>query len=148
MQLSKMKKIKVRVKRLNNDAKIPVYKSEEAAGFDVHSVEEKVINPGEVALIGTGIALEIEPGYCWQIWGRSGLGAKGINKFAGLGDSDYRGEFKVVLHNAGKEPFKIEKGDRIAQIVPVPIVQADFEEVEELGETGRGEKGFNSTGMK
>ena len=143
-----MQKIKVKVKLLHSDAKIPFYGSEGAAGFDLYSIEDKEINPGETIMVGTGIALEIEEGYCWQFWDRSGLAKKGIHHFGGLGDSDYRGEFKVVLHNAGKEVYKIEKGDRIIQIVPAPIVRAEFEQVEELGETIRGHGGFHSTGKK
>ena len=138
----------MKIKRLHPDAKIPIYGSDEAAGFDLHSVEDSVISPGETKVIGTGLAMEISKGFCFQLWGRSGLGAKGINKHAGLIDSDYRGEFRIVLHNTGKELFKVEKGDRIAQVVPVPIVRADFEEVNELGNTRRGEGGFNSTGVK
>lgn len=143
-----MRKIKVKIKRLHPEAKVPIYGSEEAAGFDLFAVEDKVLEPNEIAVIKTGICLEIAPGYCWQFWDRSGMATKGIRHFAGLGDSDYRGEFKVVLQNCNKEPYKIEKGDRIVQVVPVPIVRADFEEVSELSETARGEKGFHSTGKR
>lgn len=143
-----MERVKVKIKRLHPDAKIPEYKSEEAAGLDVYSVEEILMVPNETALVPTGIAIETSPGYCWQIWDRSGMGAKGIHRFAGLIDSDYRGEFKIVLHNASNKAYKIEKGDRIAQIVLLPIVHAEFEEVSELAETKRGDGGFHSTGIK
>ena len=141
-----MNKISVKVKLLQPDAKRLFYGSEAAAGFDLYSTEERIVMSGETQMIPTGVALEIEEGYCWQFWGRSGLAAKGIYPVGGLGDSDYRGEFKVVLHNGGKEPYKIEKGDRIIQIVPVPIVRAEFEQTTELSDTKRGTGGFHSTG--
>ena len=141
-----MEKIKVKVKLLHPEAKMPFYGSEFAAGFDLYSVEQAVILPGETKIIKSGVSMEIEPGYCWQFWDRSGLGAKGITKFGGLIDSDYRGEFKIILHNSTKEAYTIEKGDRIIQAVPVPIVKTEFELVEELTETKRGEGGFHSTG--
>lgn len=143
-----MRQVQVKVKLLRPEAKMPFYGSEEAAGFDLYAVEEKIMHPGETSLIHTGISLEIEKGYCWQFWDRSGMGAKGITCFGGLGDSDYRGEFKVILHNATKDPYKIEKGDRIIQVVPVPIVKAAFEQVEELSNSERGHGGFHSTGRK
>ena len=143
-----MQKVKVKIKKIHSDAKIPIYATEGSAAFDLYSVEERVIQPEETAKISTGVCLEIEQGYCWQFWGRSGLEAKGIQRRGGLGDSDYRGEFIVILHNTTKEPYKIEKGDRIVQIAIVPIVQADFDEVAELSETKRGAGGFHSTGKK
>ncbi len=143
-----MPKMKVKFKKLHPDAKTPIHATEHSAGFDLYAVEEKIIEPGKTEMIKTGIALEIENGYGIQFWDRSGLGAKGIHHFAGLLDSDYRGELKVVLHNATKNIYKIEKGDRIIQAVIVPISQAEFEEVSELSETKRGEGGFHSTGKK
>ena len=140
--------MKVKFKKLHPDAKMPIYASEDAAAFDLYSVEEKVIGPGVTEKIGTGIALEFENGYGLQFWDRSGLGAKGIHHFAGLGDSDYRGEYRVVLHNSTNAPYKIEKGDRIIQAVIVSVPRAEFEEVSELSETKRGEGGFHSTGKK
>jgi len=143
-----MQKVRVKVKLLHEDAKMPVYKTGEAAAMDIYSIEDKVIEPGKYEIIGTGLSMEIEPGYCWQFWTRSGHGAKGVQHFAGLLDSDYRGEFKVILFNSTPEPFKIEKGDRIIQVVPVPIARADLELVDELSESERGEGRFHSTGMK
>jgi len=143
-----MQKIKVKIKKLHEDAKIPIHATEGSAGFDFYSVEEKEINPGETVFVNTGLAIEIPEGFCLQMWGRSGLEVKGIQKLAGLGDSDYRGEYKIVLRNSSKEPYKIEKHDRIAQGVLLPVFQAEFEEVSELSETVRGEGGFHSTGKK
>jgi len=143
-----MKKVKVKIRLSHPDAKMPLYGSSESAGFDLYSVSDVEIGAGERVIVNTGVHLEIEGGYCWQYWDRSGLASKGVTFMGGLIDSDYRGEFKVILLNTGKEPYKIEKGDRIIQVVPVPIVQVEFEKVEELEESGRGEGGFGSTGRK
>jgi len=140
----------LKVKRLNNEAKIPAYQSEEAAGFDLHSIEDVVINPGERKLIGTGLAFEIEKGYEVQIRPRSGLAFKhGITVLNSPGtiDSDYRGEIKVLLINLGNEKFEIKKGDRIAQAVIAPVIQAEIIEVDSLSDTKRGAGGFGSTGV-
>jgi dUTP pyrophosphatase len=139
----------LKVKKLNSDAIIPAYQSEEAAGFDLHSIEDVILKPGERKLIGTGLAFEIEKGYEIQIRPRSGLAFKhGITVLntPGTIDSDYRGEIKVLLINLGEEDFEIKKGERIAQAVVAPVVQAKFEEVEKLSDTKRGSGGFGSTG--
>jgi dUTP pyrophosphatase len=141
--------MKLKIKKLNKNASIPAYQTKEAAGFDLHSIEDAVINPGERKLIGTGLAFEIEYGYEVQIRPRSGLAYKhGITVLntPGTIDSDYRGEIKVLLINYGSEAFEIKPGERIAQAVIAPVVQAGIEEVEELSDTGRGEGGFGSTG--
>jgi len=143
-----MNKSKVKVKLLHPDAKMPIYGSAGAAAFDLYSVEDALLEPGETKIINLGLALEIEPGYCLKFRDRSGLGAKGIHHFAGLIDSDYRGELKVVLHNASKTSYKIEKGDRVIQALIAPVIQADFEKVDELSQTARGDGGFHSTGKK
>jgi dUTP pyrophosphatase len=141
--------MKLKIKKLNKDAVIPKYQTPEAAGFDLHSIEDVVILPNERKLIGTGLAFEIEFGYEIQIRPRSGLAYKhGITVLNSPGtiDSDYRGEIKVLLINHSNEPFEIKKGDRIAQAVIAPIIQAEFEEVDELSSTLRGSGGFGSTG--
>jgi dUTP pyrophosphatase len=139
----------LKIKKLNPDAIIPAYQSEEAAGFDLHSIEDVILKPGERKLIKTGLAFEIEKGFEIQIRPRSGLAYKhGITVLNSPGtiDSDYRGEIKVLLINLGNESFEIKKGDRIAQAVVAPVVQAEFEEVEILSDTKRGSGGFGSTG--
>jgi dUTP pyrophosphatase len=139
----------LKVKKLNKKAIIPAYHSVEAAGFDLHSIEDVLLKPGERKLIGTGLAFEIEKGYEIQIRPRSGLAYKhGITVLNSPGtvDSDYRGEIKILLINLGEESFEIKKGDRIAQAVVAPVVQAKFEEVEILSNTKRGSGGFGSTG--
>ncbi|GAB6044518.1 dUTP diphosphatase [Caminibacter profundus] len=140
----------LKIKKLNEEAKIPAYQSEEAAGFDLHSIEDVVIKPGERKLIGTGLAFEIEKGYEVQIRPRSGLAFKhGITVLNSPGtiDSDYRGEIKVLLINLGNEKFEIKKSDRIAQAIISPIIQAEIIEVDSLSDTKRGAGGFGSTGV-
>ncbi len=141
--------MKLKTKKLNKDAIIPAYQSELAAGFDLHSIEDYVLRKGERKLIKTGLAFEIEAGYEVQIRPRSGLAYKhGITVLNSPGtiDADYRGEIMVLLINLGEEDFEIKKGERIAQAVIAPVVQAEFEEVEELSVTKRGKGGFGSTG--
>ena len=141
----------LRVKKLNKDAKIPAYQTKEAAGFDLHAIEDAILKVGERKLIGTGLAFEIEKGYEVQIRPRSGLAFKyGITVLNSPGtvDSDYRGEIKVLLINLGEKAFEIKKGDRIAQAIIAPVIQAKIKEVEELSSTDRGSGGFGSTGVK
>ena len=141
--------MKIKIKKLNKEAQIPAYQTKEAAGFDLHSIEDAIINPGERKLIGTGLAFEIEFGYEVQIRPRSGLAYKyGITVLntPGTIDSDYRGEIKILLINHGQESFEIKKGERIAQAVIAPVIQAQIVEVDELNDTERGAGGFGSTG--
>ncbi|ACM92504.1 deoxyuridine 5'-triphosphate nucleotidohydrolase [Nautilia profundicola AmH] len=141
--------MKLKIKKLNQEALIPAYQTKEAAGFDLHSIEDVIIKPGERKLIGTGLAFEIEFGYEVQIRPRSGLAFKhGITVLntPGTIDSDYRGEIKVLLINHSNEAFEIKKEERIAQAVIAPVVQAEIIEVEELSDTERGAGGFGSTG--
>lgn len=139
---------KIKIKKLCSEAKIPTGGSENSAGFDIYSVEEYELQPGETHTFKTGISLEIPEGKACFIWDRSGIGSKGIHRFAGLIDSDYRGEIKIVLFNSTKFPFKINKYDRIAQGVIQDYYKVNFVETYELSETERGEKGFGSTGIK
>ena len=141
--------MKLKIKKLSPDAIIPAYQTEFAAGFDLHSIEDYVLKRGERKLIKTGLAFEIEPGYEVQIRPRSGLAFKhGITVLntPGTIDADYRGEIMVLLINLGEEDFEIKKGDRIAQAVIAPVIQAEFEEVDKLSVTKRGKGGFGSTG--
>ena len=112
-----LKKVKVKVKKLHPEAKIPFMATDHAAGFDLYSVEEVTLMPGETRAIGTGLSIELPEGTVCFFWDRSGMGFKGIHRFAGVIDSDYRGEYRVILFNSTKEPFRIEKGDRIAQAI-------------------------------
>lgn len=128
---------------------LPRYASEDAVGLDVSAAEELTLQPGERHAIATGFAIEIPRGYEVQVRPRSGLAMKhGITclNTPGTIDSDYRGEVKVILINLGQEPFEIRRGERIAQLVPAPVLRADFVEAQELSETERGSGGFGSTG--
>ena len=130
---------------------LPAYMTHGAAGADVvAAVEgELVLAPGERAVVPTGFALEVPPGYEVQIRPRSGLAAKhGVTCLNSPGtiDSDYRGPVGVVLVNLGHEPFVVRRGERIAQLIVAPVVQADFREVEALAVSARGQGGFGSTG--
>jgi len=128
---------------------LPKYATEHAAGLDVCAAEELVLEPGQRHAVATGFAIEIPHGYEVQVRPRSGLALKhGITclNTPGTIDSDYRGEVKVILANLGGEAFAIGRGERIAQLVPAPVLQANFVEVEALAETARGAGGFGSTG--
>ncbi len=138
--------MKLRIKKLRVDAEIPKYHSKGAAAFDLHSAENYSLGPGETHIYKTGIAMEIPQGYAGFIWDRSGMGSKGIHRFAGVVDSDYRGEIGVVLFNSTNFEKEISKGDKIAQMVIQKHEQMEIQEVEELTPTERGEKGFGSTG--
>jgi len=128
---------------------LPARATEHAAGLDVVSAEDLTLAPGERHAVATGFAIAIPEGYEVQVRPRSGLALKhGITclNTPGTIDSDYRGEVKVILANLGSQPFVVRRGERIAQLVPAPVLHADFREVAELGETSRGAGGFGSTG--
>ncbi len=130
---------------------LPNYQTEHSAGMDLMAALESplILNPGERKLIPTGLAMELPPGYEAQIRPRSGLALKkglGMVNSPGTIDADYRGEVGIILINWGQESVTIESGDRIAQMVIAPVVQAKISEVRELGMTGRGGGGFGSTG--
>ena len=145
---------KVRIKKLDEKAMVPVYGSEFAAGADIFACTggEKVeIAPHETKFIHTGIALEIPVGYAGLIYARSGTACKrGLapaNK-VGVVDSDYRGEIMVALHNHSEQAQSIDDGERIAQMVITPYLTVEFIETDELDDTERGAGGFGSTGRK
>jgi|TARA_B100000780_G_scaffold264122_1_gene218530 dUTP pyrophosphatase len=144
---------KIQIKKLSPSASIPKYETLGSSGMDIaaHLENKIVINPGEKALVSTGFAIAIPRGYEVQIRPRSGLAVKKnitVLNTPGTIDADYRGEIKVILINHGKEQFVIENGERIAQMVVCPVIQANLEEVKELNETDRGAGGFGSTGTK
>ena len=141
----------IRVKILREGAKLPTYGTAEAAGADLYAcLDEKiVIRPGESVFVPTGMAMEIPKGYAGLIYARSGLACKrGLApaNTGGVIDSDFRGEFIVVLHNHGAAPQEIEHGERIAQLVITPVFTPGFAEVSELTDTTRSAGGFGSTG--
>lgn len=146
-------KIPLKVKKLINfTGELPKYESKYASGFDVRAqlTEALTLKPGERSLIPTGLSFEIPEGYEIQARPRSGLAIKkgvGLVNSPGTIDADYRGEVKIILINLGQENLVIENGERIAQLVLCPIIQAEFEETTELGSTDRGAGGFGSTGI-
>jgi dUTP pyrophosphatase len=137
-------------KKLNVDAKSPSYATSGSAGFDLSSTENLTLNAGGKAIVGTGLAFDIPEGYELQIRPRSGLAAKfGITVLNSPGtiDSDYVDEVKIILQNTGASEFIIKKGDRIAQAVFSPVVQAALKEAEEIDLTKDRGGGFGSTGV-
>lgn len=145
--------MKINIKKINDNAKVPTLGSEYAAGADLYACIENsiTIQPHETVMIGTGLAIETPIGFASLILARSGLAYKqGLapsNKI-GLVDSDYRGEVKVALHNHSNSPQTINPFDRIAQLMIVPHLVCEFEVVKELSDTKRGEGGFGSTGSR
>ena len=143
--------IKVLVKKLNPKAKLPKYKTEGSSGMDLMALIENpiTIKSQNSALIPTGLTIAIPEDMEVQIRPRSGLAAKSnisVLNTPGTIDSDYRGEIKIILFNHGKEEFTVNNNDRIAQMVLMPVLKAEFKEVEELPKTVRGSGGFGSTG--
>ena len=145
--------MKVKIKKLNENAVIPTYGTEYSAGADLYLLgdEQVSIAPHETKLLKTGISIEIPEGYCGLIFARSGLASKrGLapaNK-VGVIDADYRGEIMVALHNHSGIEAVVEGGERIAQLAIVPFLKAEFEVADELSDTLRGAGGFGSTGKK
>lgn len=143
----------VKVKKLKETAKLPVYGTEFSAGADLCACLDAPVTlaPGETKLISIGISMEIPVGYAGLVFARSGLASKRnlapANK-VGVIDCDYRGEFFVPLHNHGAVPQTVEPGERIAQMILTPYLTAQFIEADELSDTVRGEGGFGSTGTK
>lgn len=142
--------MKIPIKILNPDAAVPAHAYGDGdAGVDLSSVVDVTINAGMRALVLTGIAVAIPPGYGGFVQPRSGLAARHgitLTNSPGLIDSNYRGEIQVIVQNTGAEPFVINAGDRIAQLVIMPVEHAEFELVDELPESGRGSGGFGSSG--
>lgn len=141
--------IDVAVRRLRDDAVLPRQAYEGDAGLDLSSCEHVVLEPGERATVGTGLAVEIPEGYAGFVQPRSGLAARhgiGVVNSPGLIDSGYRGEIRVVLLNTdAQEPFAVEPGMRIAQLVIAPVAAVRLVEVAELSVSARGEQGFGSS---
>lgn len=140
----------VRVKRMHPEARLPEVKSDGAAGADLSAADQYVIDPGEVAVIRTGVAIEIPDGFEGQVRARSGLSAKKeLILLNGVGtiDSDYRGEILVPVKNIGGRCQAVQPGDRVAQLLVKPVERCRFEWAEALSETVRADGGFGSTGM-
>lgn len=143
--------IRIRLTRLPHGEGLPLpsYATEGAAGMDVVSAEDLDLMPGARHAVATGFRVAIPQGFEIQVRPRSGLALKhGITvpNTPGTIDSDYRGELKIIMINHGGQPFPIRRGERIAQLVPAAVTQAEWEEVRELCDTARGAGGFGSTG--
>ena len=145
--------MKINVKKLKESAIIPTSGSKYAAGYDLYACIDIPITlePQETVKIGTGLAIEIPEGYFGAIFARSGLATKqGLRpaNCVGVVDTDYRGEIIVALHNDTDKAQTINPSERVAQLVVVPFLPIEFNEVAELSDTERGENGFGSTGTK
>jgi dUTP pyrophosphatase len=149
-----MTSVEISVKRLphNTDLPLPEYETVQSAGMDLPAAIDSpmTLSPGEHAMVPTGLAIALPGGYEAQIRPRSGLAARNgvtVLNTPGTIDADYRGEVKVILINLGTEPFEIERGMRIAQMVIAPVTQGKLTEVDDLSDTARGAGGFGSTGV-
>ena len=143
--------IQIELQRLPNGEGLPLpsYATDGAAGLDIVAAEDVTLAPGQRHAVATGFAIAIPQGHEVQVRPRSGLALRhGITCLNSPGtiDHDYRGEVKVILANLGSEPFEVRRGERIAQLVPAPVLRAQFSEVADLGATSRGAGGFGSTG--
>ena len=137
-------------KRVHPDAALPAYAHPSDAGMDLRSVEDMEIAPGRRALVHTGLVVNLPPMHEAQVRPRSGLALKNgvtVLNTPGTIDSGYRGEIGVILANFGDSPFRVAKGDKIAQLVIAPVLQPEVVEVQEIDETDRGSGGFGSTGV-
>lgn len=138
----------IKFQKVLDEAIIPHYAHPGDAGMDVFSAEETIIKAGERKKIRTGVKMEMPEGFVGLVWDKSGLALKnGIKTMAGVIDAGYRGEIGIVLANLSEQDYKIEKGQKIAQVLIQKVEQADIEEVEELSETKRSDGGFGSTGL-
>jgi dUTP pyrophosphatase len=143
--------MELKIMKIHSNAVIPKYAHEGDSGMDLFSIEETIIKPNEIKLIGTGIKTEIPLGYEIQIRPKSGLAANhGITVLntPGTIDAGYRGEIKVILINHSEKEFLIEKQSKIAQMILKKVEQAEIIEVKEINETTRNDRGFGSTGLR
>lgn len=139
--------IKLNIVRLDKTMKMPAFAHHDDGGFDLYAAQTTTIQPGERISIPTGLKMEIPYGYVGFIWDKSGLSHKfGLKTFGGVVDAGYRGEVMVGIMNLGTEPYTFEKNHKVAQISIQRREEVQIEEVEELSDSQRGEKGFGSSG--
>ncbi len=138
--------MELKVKKIQRDARLPQYGHKGDAGLDLFSSIDMVLAKGQAEAIPTGIKVAIPDGYVGLIWDKSGVSLKAVHRLAGVIDSGYRGEVKVVMINLGDTSFAIKKGMKIAQMLVQPITLVSVVEAEDLDDTSRGEGGFGSTG--
>jgi len=138
--------MQLKIKKLKPDAVIPSYAHPGDAGLDLHSLEDCEIKPNERKVFYLGFAMEMPTGYVALVKDRGSMAQAGIHTIAGVVDSSYRGEYMCLVINLDNKPYQIKKGDRLAQLLIMPLVQADIEEVDELSTTSRGEGRLGSSG--
>jgi len=139
--------MEVKFKRLRPEAKIPTYGRNGDAGLDLYACEDYIIEPGERCHIGLGFAMELPEGFVGLMWDRGGMAAKhGVHSFAGVIDSNYRGEVTAILFNTTKRPYSIKKGEKVVQMLIQQHEKAQFIEVDELTDSERGGSAWLSSG--
>ena len=151
VELVGYKNMKLKIKKIDDSAIIPNYAHNTDSGMDLYSIEDKIIRPGETALIKTGLKIELPQNTDAQIRPKSGIALKHsvtVLNTPGTIDEGYNGEIQVILINHGERLYKVNKGEKIAQMVIIPVIRVEVEEVNELQETSRGLGGFGSTGLK
>ncbi|PIZ86832.1 dUTP diphosphatase [Candidatus Nomurabacteria bacterium CG_4_10_14_0_2_um_filter_30_12] len=140
--------MKIKIKKLKKDAKLPTYHHPGDVGMDLYSLEEYTVAPGEKHYFYHGFALEFPLGYAAIIKDKSSISKAGLHSMGGVFDAGFRGEYNTLLVNLSNEPYTIEIGDKVAQLVIFPVIIAELEETEELSDSSRGVDGFGSTGRK
>ncbi|OGD26415.1 MAG: deoxyuridine 5'-triphosphate nucleotidohydrolase [Candidatus Aminicenantes bacterium RBG_19FT_COMBO_65_30] len=139
--------MELKVKRIQPEAKLPVYGHPGDAGLDLFSVVDRDIQPGEVFAVPTGIQVAVPAGHVGLVWDKSGISLQRVHRLAGVVDSGYRGEVQVVMINLGAAPFAVRKGMKIAQMLVQPVTAVEVVESDFLDDTSRGDGGFGSTGL-
>lgn len=140
--------MKLKIKKLKQDAILPNYAKEGDVGLDLYAMEDFVVQPMEHVRIWHGFALEFPNGYAAIVKDKGSISSAGLHQMGGVFDAGYRGEYNTHLVNLSDKEYKIEKGDKVSQIVILPVEIAEIEEVDELSESERGEGRFGSTGRK
>lgn len=138
--------MKVKIKRLKPEAKLPSYAHHGDVGMDLYSLDDYTLTPGERHFFFVGFALEFEHGFAAIVKDKSSIAKNGLHTMGGVFDAGFRGEYNVELINLGQEPYKIERGNKIAQLIIYPVVIAELEETQELSDSSRGLGQFGSTG--
>ena len=137
----------LKVERINGENKLPLYGHPGDAGLDLFSAGDIDLEPGKAVPVPTGIKVAVPEGFVGLVWDKSGISLKGVHRLAGVIDSGYRGEIKVVMINLGTEVFSFSKGMKVAQLLIQPVISVLVEETDNLDDTSRGENGFGSTGL-
>ncbi len=140
--------MQLKVKKLKENAKLPMYAHPGDVGMDLYATEEVTIKPGERVYIYHGFALEFEIGYAAIIKDKSSISKAGLHTMGGVFDAGFRGEYNTLLVNLGSKPYTIEEGDKVSQLIIYPVAIADLEETDTLSESARGTGAFGSTGRK